>query len=143
MVFLYILGFTLYDSSTEAAFLKLGTWTPLLGVLGILCVQAIASFAIIRYFMTQARDGFHWFKTLVAPIVGGLAQFGACYLLIANRGELAGAGDVLFVKAIPWIVLVVFLLGAALAVWMKTSAQDRYARIGSIEHDAAPAAAGA
>jgi len=96
LVGLYILGFTIYDSSTEASLLKLGTWTPLLGV---------------------------------------LAQIGACYLLIANRGELAGAGDVFFVKAIPWIALVVLLGGMALALWMKTSAADRFARIGAFEHD--------
>jgi len=136
----YILGFTLYDSSTEAAFLKLGTWTPLLGVLGILAVQAIVSVAIIRYFLTQARDGFHWWRTLVAPMIGGLAQAGACYLLVANRGTLAGAGDVFFVKAIPWVVLIVFLGGCGLAVWLKSSAQDRFARIGSLEHEE-PAAA--
>jgi amino acid transporter len=134
LVGVYLLGFTIYDPSTEAFFLKLGTWTPLLGVLGILGVQAIASFAIIRYFMTQARDGFHWWKTLVAPVIGGVAQIGACYLLIANRGALAGAGDVFFVKAIPWTVLTVFLGGAAMAVWLKANAPDRYAQIGSMEH---------
>lgn len=64
---LYVLGFVLYDSSAEGALLKLGTWSPLLGVLGILAVQALASAAIIRYFLTTARDGFHWFTTLVAP----------------------------------------------------------------------------
>jgi amino acid transporter len=143
LVGLYLLGFTIYDPSTESFFLKLGTWTPLLGVLGILGVQAIASFAIIRYFMTQASDGFHWWRTLVAPVIGGLAQAGACYLLIANRGALAGAGDVFFVKAIPWVVLVVFLAGGAMALWLKANAPDRYARIGSMEHvePAAPAAA--
>lgn len=140
LVFVYILGFTMYDSSTEAAFLKLGTWTPLLGVLGILAVQAIVSVAIIRYFLTQARDGFHWWRTMVAPIIGGLAQAGACYLLVSNRATLTGAGDVFFVKAIPWVVLIVFLGGCGLAVWMKTSAEDRFARIGSLEHEE-PAAA--
>ena len=34
-------GFALADSSTLAALLKLGTWTPLLGVLGILAVQGL------------------------------------------------------------------------------------------------------
>jgi amino acid transporter len=135
MVGIYILGFTIYDSSTLGFFLKLGTWTPLLGVLGILAVQAIASFAIIRYFQVHARDGRHWFKTFLAPIIGGLAQIGACYLLIDNRGALAGAADVPFVKAIPWVVLVVFLGGMALAVWMRFAAPDRYAEIGSFEHD--------
>ena len=101
IVGVYMLGFTIMDSSTEAALLKLGTWTPLLGVLGILAVQGICSVAIIRFFLTEARDGFHWFKTLVAPIVGTLAMAGACYLLIANRAVLSGAGDALFIKADP------------------------------------------
>jgi amino acid transporter len=135
LVALYILGFVIYDPSTEAFFLKLGTWTPLLGVLGILGVQAIASFAIVRYFLTSARDGFHWWRTLLAPIIGGVAQIGACYLLISNRGALAGAGDVFFVKAIPWIALIVFLGGMALALYLKSNAADRFADIGAFEHD--------
>ena len=59
IVGVYMLGFTIMDSSTEAALLKLGTWTPLLGVLGILAVQGLCSVAIIRFFLTEARDGFH------------------------------------------------------------------------------------
>jgi amino acid transporter len=139
LVFLYLLGFTIYDSSTEGYFLKLGTWTPLLGVLGILFVQAIASFAIIRYFMTTAKDGFHWWKTLVAPVIGGLAQVGACYLLIANRGALAGAGDVFYIKYLPWFVAITFVGGMIYAVYLKTKSKDVYEEIGSFEHDAEPA----
>jgi amino acid transporter len=139
LVFLYLLGFTIYDPSTEAFFLKLGTWTPLLGVLGILAVQALVSVAIIKYFMTEAKDGFHWWKTLVAPIIGGLAQAGACYLLIANRGALAGAGDVFFVKAIPWVVAIVFLAGVGYALWLKSAAPQAFAQIGTIETGADPA----
>jgi amino acid transporter len=135
LVAAYILGFVAYDSSTTAFFLKLGTWTPLLGVLGILAVQAIASIAIVRYFATTAKDGFHWFKTLVAPVIGGLAQIGACYLLIANRGELAAAKGVFFVDAIPWIVLVTFLAGMAYAVYLRVAARTRYTQIGSFERD--------
>src|SRR4029079_19668959 len=85
IVGVYMLAFTIYDSSTEAALLKLGTWTPLMGVLGILAIQALCSFAVIKFCMTTARDGFNWWKTLVAPIIGGIAQIGACYLLIKNR----------------------------------------------------------
>jgi amino acid transporter len=135
LVFAYLLGFTIYDSSTEGYFLKLGTWTPLLGVLGILAVQAVVSFAIVRYFLTTARDGFHWWRTLVAPIIGGFAQIGACYLLIDNRGALSGAKDVFFIKQLPWFVLVTFLGGIAYALYLKGRANDRYAEIGSFEHD--------
>jgi amino acid transporter len=147
LVAVYIVAFTLYDPSTEASLLKLGTWSPLLGVLGILGVQAIASLAIVRYFRTAARDGFHWWRTFLAPVIGGVAQVGACYLLIANRGALAGAADAWFVQAIPWMILAVFLGGMGIALWMKGAARERFAGIGSFEHDdravTEPAVAGA
>ena len=92
IVGLYMLAFTLSDSSTEAALLKLGTWTPLLGVLGILAVQGVCSLAIIRYFRTHEPEGFHPLKTVVAPVLGFLSMAGACYLLIKNRAALSGAG---------------------------------------------------
>jgi amino acid transporter len=130
IVGLYMLAFTISDSSTLSALLKLGTWTPLLGVLGILAVQGLCSLAIIRYFRTEARDEFHVVKTLIAPIIGFLAMAGACYLLIDNRAALSGAGDALYIKAVPWVVLVVFLIGCGTALWMRSNAVDRYNQIG-------------
>jgi amino acid transporter len=137
MMSIYVLGFVIYDSSTEAALLKLGTWSPLLGVLGILGIQALVSFAIIKFFWTKARDGFHWWKTLVAPIIGGLAQIGACYLLIRNRGLLSGAGGVLYIKLIPWVVLAIFLAGIALALYYRSASRERYRAIGHFVHEEA------
>ena len=52
-------------------------------------------------------------------MIGFLAMAGACYLLIDNRGALSGAGDALFIKLIPWVVLVVFLIGCGVALWMR------------------------
>jgi amino acid transporter len=130
IVGVYMLAFTLSDSSTLAALLKLGTWTPLLGVLGILAVQGLCSIAIIRYFRTEAPEGFHPIKTLLAPFLGFLAMAGACYLLIDNRAGLSGAGDALYIKLVPWVVLFVFLFGCATALWMRSRAVDRYQKIG-------------
>jgi amino acid transporter len=135
MVSVYIIGFLLYDSSTEAALLKLGTWSPLLGVLGILAIQALVSFAIIKFFLTTARDGFNFWKTLVAPVLGGIAQIVACYLLIKNRPALSGAGDVLFVKLIPWIVVAIFLGGIGLALYYRSNSRERYRAIGRFVHE--------
>jgi amino acid transporter len=130
IVGVYMLAFVISDSSTLAALLKLATWTPLLGVLGILAVQGLCSIAIIRFFLTEARDGFHPFKTLIAPILGFLSMAGACYLLIDNRAGLSGAGSALFIKAVPWIVLAVFVLGMAIALWLRSNAIERYNNIG-------------
>jgi amino acid transporter len=133
IVALYCLAFVIYDPSTEGALLKLGTWSPLLGVLGILAVQALVSIAIIRYFLTSGKADFHWWTTLVAPVIGFLAMVTACVLLVANRGDLSGAADAVYIEILPWVVLVIFLIGMAVAAYLRSSAPDRYARIGQFE----------
>jgi amino acid transporter len=132
---LWIIGFTASDSSNSAALLKMGTWLPLLGVLGILFVQGLASMAIVRYFLTQARDGFHWWRTLLAPIIGAVAMFVACYLLIANRAALSGAGHAFFIKAIPWFVLVTFLIGIGIGIYYRSIDAARHSTIGRVVFD--------
>lgn len=139
IVGVYMLGFTIMDPSTEAALLKLGTWTPLLGVLGILAVQGLCSVAIIRFFLTEARDGFHPVKTLIAPILGALAMAGACYLLIANRGVLSGAGDSLFIEAIPFVVLAVFVAGMVLGLVLRSRDAETYENVGRFSREEIPA----
>lgn len=130
-------AFQLSDSSTEAALLKLGTWSPLLGVLGILGIQALVSFAIIRHFLVNDREHFHWLKTLVAPLVGGCLMAFFAYLLIDNRGTLAGAGGATFIKVLPWSVLGIFLVGVAVALWYRLRDTARYAAIGRFVHEEA------
>jgi amino acid transporter len=130
IVFVYGLAFVLYDPSTEGALLKLGTWSPLLGVLGILAVQGLVCVAIIRFFLTKARDGFNWFTTLVAPVIGGSAMAGACYLLIANRDTLAAAEDVPFITLLPWVILAIFVVGMGIALHLRTRRPAVYAGLG-------------
>jgi amino acid transporter len=135
LIVLYAGAFTLSDTSTLAALLKLGTWSPLLGVLGILAIQALVSFAIIRYFLTTGREHHHPIKTFLAPLIGGLAQIGACYLLIKYRGDLSGAGDNWFVKLIPWFVLAIFISGIVVALYWRSSNQEKYRAIGRFVHE--------
>ena len=130
-VALYLLGFVIADPSTEAALTKLGTWSPLLGVLGLLAVQALVSVAIVRYFLVTARADFSVWGTLVAPILGGLAMVGAIVLLLSNLGALSGAGDAAFVRAVPWVVLGLFVAGILTAIVFRVRAPGRYQRIGS------------
>jgi amino acid transporter len=131
---LFILGFYVNDPSTEATLTKLATWAPLVGVLGILAIQALVSFAIVRYFWVLDRANRHWWRTLVAPTVGGALQVFFAYLLIENRTTLAGA-DVPFVKAVPWIVLVVFALGVGAGVWFRFRDSVRYQAVGRFVHE--------
>jgi hypothetical protein len=123
----------IYDPSNEGALLKLGTWSPLLGMLGILGVQALVSVAIIRYFLTTGRAYFNVWSTLIAPILGCLAMIVACVLLIVNRGDLAGAADALYIQLLPWVVLAVFVVGVVLALALRAKAPHRYQQIGQFD----------
>jgi len=89
--------------------------------------------------LTEARDGFHPVKTLIAPILGALAMAGTCYLLIANRGVLSGAGDSMFIKLIPFVVLAVFAAGMVLAVYLRATAKETYAKVGRFSREEIPA----
>jgi di/tricarboxylate transporter len=102
-------------------------------VLGILAVQALVSIAIIRYFLTSAKSDFHWWTTLVAPLIGFAAMAVACVLLVVNRGDLSGAADAVYIEILPWVVLAIFVIGMAVAAALRSSAPDRYARIGQFE----------
>jgi hypothetical protein len=97
----YMLAFVLAGHSTEAALTELGTWSPLLGVLGLLAVQALGCVAIVRYFLVHAGPDFRAWATLIAPILGGLAMAGGVTLLMLNRDALSGVGDAGFVLAMP------------------------------------------
>ncbi len=134
---IYILAFVISDSSTIAALTKLATWSPLLGVLGILGVQALTSFAIVRYFWTVQRAHFHPWRTLIAPLLGGGLMVFSAFLLLKNRDALAGASGVPFVEAIPWVMLAIFALGIGAATWFRLRDTARYEAVGRFVHEEA------
>lgn len=134
---LYILGFVIDDPGTTAALTKLATWSPLVGVLGILGVQALVSFAIVRYFRVVAPEHGHVWKTFIAPLLGGGLMLFSAYLLLSNRETLAGAKGVPFVTAVPWIVGAIFLLGVLAAVVFRQRDPARYAAVGRFVHQEA------
>ncbi|MGO9901652.1 MAG: APC family permease [Solirubrobacteraceae bacterium] len=136
VVGIYVAVFTVQDSSPLGALTKLGTYSPLLGVLGILAAQALTSFAIVRYFWTVERAHFHPWKTLVAPLLGGGLMVFSCFLLLKNRETLAGVNNV-FVEAIPWIALAIFVLGVGAALWFRTRDTARYEAVGRFVHEEA------
>ena len=132
---LYIGAFQLDDASRDAALLKLATWSPLLGVFGVLAVQALCSLAIVAYFRRQG--GGNRLSTLVAPVAGAALMAFAAYLLLDNRTALAAAEGVPFVQAIPWVVLAVFATGTGTALWLRIRDTARYRTLGRVALDEA------
>ena len=111
----------------------------LLGTTAILIVQVLAAFACIAYFHFHKHrpDDGHWFRTFLAPLLGGLGMAYVIWLLVQNASFAAGAaaGDTVF-KLIPWIVGVVAVGGLLFAVAVKRFFPERYEIIGRVVLDA-------
>jgi divalent metal cation (Fe/Co/Zn/Cd) transporter len=105
-------------------------------VFGLLVVQALCSLAIVAYFRRHPAGASRW-STLIAPLAGAALMAFAAYLLLANRGALAAADRVPFVRAIPWTVLAVFAAGAGTAVWLRVRDAARYQTRGRVVLDEA------
>jgi amino acid transporter len=115
--------------------LHLGTWLPIFCTLAVILVQLLVSIAVIGYFNRIGRfgSGDYW-KTLVAPAIGALAQLAIIVLLIGNLTFLAGA-DALVVKLIPLYVVIVAVGGFAYALWLRRAAPEQFAAIGKLHDD--------
>ncbi|MFD7906095.1 APC family permease [Kitasatospora sp. NPDC059747] len=116
-------------------YLHLYTLLALLGTMAILIVQTLCSFAVVGYFHVLGRhpETRHWFRTLTAPVAGGVAMAGVVALLVVNRGTAAGAaaGTLLF-RLIPYLVIGAFAGGIVLALVMRWRRPELYARMGRI-----------
>jgi amino acid transporter len=107
----------------------------ILGTMAILIVQALCAFSVVSYFHVRKNHPVskHWFKTLVAPLLGGIGMLYVVYLLWEHKESAAGAasGTLLF-KLTPWIVVGLFVVGAAMATYFKLRDPRRYDLIGRI-----------
>ena len=104
----------------------------------LLPIMAVVSLAIVVYFLKEGRDGFHWFKTLVAPLLGFGAIAFAVYLMIKNRVGITGTGEYKgWVEAVPYYSLGIFLGGCALALIYRVWSRHRYEAVGKFVHEEA------
>jgi amino acid transporter len=127
-----VLGFALFD---QDPYLSLFVLMAILATMSILIVQTICSFAVIGYFHVRKRhtEEESPIRTLVCPLLGGIAMIAVVYLLIDNLDAAAGAAaETLFFDLIPWIVIGVFLVGLLGALYLRSAKPDTYERIGMV-----------
>lgn len=116
-------------------YIHIYTLLAVLGTLAILIVQTLCSFSVIGYFHVKKKhpETANVWRTLIAPLVGGLAMLYVILLLFQNQEAAAGdASKSAFFTAIPWIVLALAVLGAGTALYLKNRDPDKYAIIGRI-----------
>lgn len=114
--------------------LHLGTWLAIFCTLAVIVVQLVVSAAVIGYFNRIGRENpADWWKTLLAPALGAVAQGSVIWLLLQNLTFLAGS-DILVVKLIPLYVAIIAAGGFGYAVWLRSSNRQRFETIGQL-HD--------
>ncbi|MEU4723876.1 APC family permease [Nonomuraea dietziae] len=111
------------------------TLLAVLGTLAILIVQTLCSFSVIGYFHVKKKhpETANVWRTLIAPLVGGLSMAYVVLLLFQNQEAAAGdASKSSFFTAIPWIVLGLAVLGAGTALYLRARNPAKYEVIGRI-----------
>lgn len=112
--------------------LQLGGWLPIFCTAGVIFVQLLVSVAVIVYFNRIGRSGAgDYWKTLIAPVIGVLAQAVVLVLLVIYIPFLAGA-DVVVVNLIPLYVALIAIAGVLYALYLRKRSPQRYDRIGKI-----------
>lgn len=110
----------------------------LVGTSAILIVQALAAFSVVSYFHVRKQhpETAHWFRTFLAPGLGGLGMVYVIYLLIENASFAAGsaAQDIIF-TSIPYVVGGTALVGVIVALVLRSRFPHRYDRLGRVVLD--------
>jgi amino acid transporter len=113
----------------NAPYYEMFGWGAIVTTFFVMLNQALSSLATILYFHRgEARGEGHWWRTLLAPALGGIGMLGALYLLISNLTKVGG--DVIWVRIIPEFCIVWFAIGLGLAFWLRASNPAKYAEIG-------------
>jgi amino acid transporter len=119
-------------------YIHMYTLLAILGTMAILIVQSLCAFSVVAYFHFHKNhpSSAHWFKTFVAPLLGGIGMLYVVYLLWEHKDAAAGAasGTLLF-KLTPWIVVGLFVFGAAIALYFKYRDPRRYDLIGRVMYE--------
>ncbi|WP_447792005.1 APC family permease [Pseudomonas farris] len=106
-----------FVAAGQHPYLQMGVALFGMGVLGIVLLQCLTSFAVLRYFRRH-RHGESIWSTAVAPLLGGVSMFAAFVLMIDNYAVMTGS-DQWWVNHLP----LVFLLAPLLAFIGMASAR--------------------
>ncbi|MNQ90440.1 Amino acid permease [compost metagenome] len=113
---LVILGFVIAD---QHPYLQMGVALYGMGVLGIVLLQSLTSFAVVRYFRQHQSTESVW-STVVAPTLGGVSMFVAFLLMIDNYSVMTGS-DQWWINHLPLVFFLVPILGTFIFYTEPTS----------------------
>jgi amino acid transporter len=120
-------------TAPDVAYYYLYGLMAIAGTMAILIIQSLCSLSVVAYFHVRGNhpETAHWWRTLLAPLLGTAGMAYVVYLLWQNKDFAAGAaaGSPVF-KATPYLVLGIFLVGIVAGLVIRQTRPDRYDRIG-------------
>src|SRR4030095_7108447 len=97
-----------------------------LATLGIIVVQAMAAVAIVVFFRRRGQ-GRYW-RTLILPGIGAAGLFATATFILFDFDDLLGIHSTL-VNGLPWLIVLVLVIGTALGLYLRVAKPGRYARL--------------
>lgn len=126
---IWVVGFWAFDKDP---YLDIFVLLAVVGTFSLIIVQTITMVAVYRYFQKHHPEESYW-RTKVAPIVGGLGMSVVVVLMIQNLDTAAGsAAHSLLFKLIPYIAVALFVTGVVTALYLRRTDPAKYQMIGRV-----------
>jgi amino acid transporter len=110
--------------------LALFTWLTQLGTLAIIVLMALASFAVVAFFARNRDLDTNLARTMIAPIVGGVAMTAVAIYAASQFGLLIGNPDSPLRWILPSLILVSAIGGVIAAINLKARSPELYGQMG-------------
>jgi amino acid transporter len=107
-------------------YVNLSTSMVGLGTLGIVVLQAAAALSVVGFF--RRRPDRHWWRTLLAPLLGLAGLLTAVVLLVANFALITGTKATV-VNLLPLTLVLAAAGGVGYAMWLRRNRPGRYAAL--------------
>ncbi|MCZ0986364.1 APC family permease [Streptomyces diastatochromogenes] len=99
-----------------------------LGTLGIVALQALAALSVLG--LRLRGGGGHWWREVVAPLLGFAGLAASVWLVVGNFDMLTGSPSKV-IAALPWLLPLVALGGLVYAARLRSAHPLRYRLLGT------------
>ncbi len=110
--------------------LALFTWLTQLGTLAIITLMSLSSFAVVAFFVRHRELDANPLRTIVAPVVGGLAMAAVAGYAASQFGLLIGNPESPLRWILPALILVAAAGGVITAMTLKGRSPELYEQMG-------------
>lgn len=97
-----------------------------IGALGATALQALASLAVVLYFLRQPASERHWWKTFLAPALSTVLLVIALIVELKSFTWITGSEDA-WTTVIPWIIPIALIFGIGYGFWIRKNRPATYA----------------